>query len=520
MTEHEPQRPRTRGDCINGPRPCPWYGCRYHLGLDVTRSGRVIAADLDEMTETCALDVADRGGITLDEVGALLVAQDGAIGVTKERVRQIERLGLAGLRRGVARDGIQAADLIDVEPDAGAAPVGSAGGRLGQVPAGERVLAVLRAGSWRTSADIAASLGRRTSDVGTDLLDLFRAGLVTRVQQGRVFAYALAGTTEPPPAPPAPRARPTPLRDRVFDELSGGEWLSAEAIARRLGSNRQAVNGSLHHVRAQVERRERRGAHGGRFYEYRIKPKEDESMARERVATDEQYLEALQAGPATASEIGEAVGVSATTARRIMVKLEALGRVELVERWGPRYGDAWRLPDTRAELVEHSTVVETPPGATVLDVAAAVANDAGQVELDELPADLEEAQEGWRCATEEALVLGRELKRRDEEIESLRAELGRARSELDRYGRTIPIPNEVDEPPAEVTRLPVREVAAPPAGRVDVGRREELVRQTLTLEADAVTVERALRLVELFMAGEYSDAVGLLRVAHRQERAA
>ncbi len=26
-------RPRTRGDCIGGPRPRPWLGCRHHLGL-------------------------------------------------------------------------------------------------------------------------------------------------------------------------------------------------------------------------------------------------------------------------------------------------------------------------------------------------------------------------------------------------------------------------------------------------------------------------------------------------------
>ena len=43
------------------------------------------------MSETCALDVADRGGITLEEVGEL-------VNLTRERIRQVEVLGLDKLR--------------------------------------------------------------------------------------------------------------------------------------------------------------------------------------------------------------------------------------------------------------------------------------------------------------------------------------------------------------------------------------------------------------------------------------
>ena len=39
------------------------------------------------MAETCSLDVADRGGITLEEVGAIL-------NLTRERIRQVEVRGL------------------------------------------------------------------------------------------------------------------------------------------------------------------------------------------------------------------------------------------------------------------------------------------------------------------------------------------------------------------------------------------------------------------------------------------
>ena len=42
------------------------------------------------MTETCALDVADRGGTTLEEVGAIM-------NLTRERIRQVEVKGLAKL---------------------------------------------------------------------------------------------------------------------------------------------------------------------------------------------------------------------------------------------------------------------------------------------------------------------------------------------------------------------------------------------------------------------------------------
>lgn len=81
-------RPKTRGDCAGGFRPCPWVACKFHLLLDVEpRTGAITTpfdgADIDEIPETCALDVADRGGLTLKEVGEITA-------LTRERVRQIE----------------------------------------------------------------------------------------------------------------------------------------------------------------------------------------------------------------------------------------------------------------------------------------------------------------------------------------------------------------------------------------------------------------------------------------------
>ena len=97
------QRPQTRADCANGERPCPHVSCKHHLYLDVnpeTGSIKLNFPDIEvwEMTETCALDVAERGGITLEEVGEIM-------NLTRERIRQLEMSGLTKIQEVEAMPG-------------------------------------------------------------------------------------------------------------------------------------------------------------------------------------------------------------------------------------------------------------------------------------------------------------------------------------------------------------------------------------------------------------------------------
>src|SRR5688572_5063650 len=91
--ETDYDKPRTRAECVDGPRPCPYISCKHHLYVDVSpRTGAIKLnfPDLEvwELAESCALDVADRGGTTLEDVGAIM-------NLTRERIRQVEVKALA-----------------------------------------------------------------------------------------------------------------------------------------------------------------------------------------------------------------------------------------------------------------------------------------------------------------------------------------------------------------------------------------------------------------------------------------
>lgn len=92
-----PERPRTRADCAAVERPCPWTGCRFNLYLDVKPQTGTIALNFphlepDDMIESCALDVAERGAHTAQEISELL-------NVSHQRITQILDKALRVYRR-------------------------------------------------------------------------------------------------------------------------------------------------------------------------------------------------------------------------------------------------------------------------------------------------------------------------------------------------------------------------------------------------------------------------------------
>ena len=105
-------KPAARAECAEGPRPCPYVSCKHHLFIDVSpRTGAIKLnfPDLEvwELGESCALDVADRGGTTLEDVGAIM-------NLTRERIRQVEVKALAKLE--ALRDMSFLRDFVDEGP--------------------------------------------------------------------------------------------------------------------------------------------------------------------------------------------------------------------------------------------------------------------------------------------------------------------------------------------------------------------------------------------------------------------
>jgi hypothetical protein len=100
-------------DCEDGPRPCKHSDCRYHLsdgrgdGPRMSDGGRMInpdarpgrrAAQTAQITETCAIDVAEEGPRTLAMIGGLL-------GLSRTLVGQIEKRAMKKYQRAMKAEG-------------------------------------------------------------------------------------------------------------------------------------------------------------------------------------------------------------------------------------------------------------------------------------------------------------------------------------------------------------------------------------------------------------------------------
>lgn len=95
-------RPKTRADCINGCRPCPYVACRHHLFLDVNEDSGSLRfnfpdKEIEDLQQTCSLDVADDGPKTLEHVG-------GLTNLTRERVRQVEIVSMDHVKKKMKED--------------------------------------------------------------------------------------------------------------------------------------------------------------------------------------------------------------------------------------------------------------------------------------------------------------------------------------------------------------------------------------------------------------------------------
>lgn len=84
-----PPTPALRGECVNGPRPCPHLRCSAHNGARGEALGMTCARDVD---------AEHPDGMTLEAVAAFY-------GVTRERIRQIETNALRKLHSGARRSG-------------------------------------------------------------------------------------------------------------------------------------------------------------------------------------------------------------------------------------------------------------------------------------------------------------------------------------------------------------------------------------------------------------------------------
>lgn len=101
----------TRGACRKLGGPCPHTVCRFNLTTERrdNRGAKSPHLPLPVVHETCALEAAEHGGMTLEEIASRL-------SLTRERVRQIE---LGALKKLWARLGGDETEREATEPGPG-----------------------------------------------------------------------------------------------------------------------------------------------------------------------------------------------------------------------------------------------------------------------------------------------------------------------------------------------------------------------------------------------------------------
>jgi hypothetical protein len=91
-------RPVRRADCLKGPRPCPWIGCRWHLCWEHHKIKRAILSNADprevaalilSMPDTCVLDLSEEALSTRQVANALNVTHQA---IAQSCVRALDKL--------------------------------------------------------------------------------------------------------------------------------------------------------------------------------------------------------------------------------------------------------------------------------------------------------------------------------------------------------------------------------------------------------------------------------------------
>jgi len=95
MTETLNLYEATDGPCMARVEPCTRTMCRYHIHSDARKLQITKSVEIET---TCSLKLANRGGMTLEEIGSIM-------GLTRERVRQIETKGTTRLRHTLEKEG-------------------------------------------------------------------------------------------------------------------------------------------------------------------------------------------------------------------------------------------------------------------------------------------------------------------------------------------------------------------------------------------------------------------------------
>jgi len=97
----------TNGACMQLDDPCPQSNCRHHIHNSAKES-QIARSALTRTT--CSLKLAEKGSLNLEEIGGLL-------GITRERVRQVELGGLTKLKKNLVKLGIDDDSMDDFLPE-------------------------------------------------------------------------------------------------------------------------------------------------------------------------------------------------------------------------------------------------------------------------------------------------------------------------------------------------------------------------------------------------------------------